>query len=124
MRRMRRRYILVFSAGSAALCLLAGLMYNLPPIHDRLAWRVDNLIVAIKRYFNPPEEVVFTPEQQVELIVKATLTAMAGTPTPSPQPALSATPSLTPFPSLTPTAIPAQVKLNGIRHEYQQFNNC
>jgi tetratricopeptide (TPR) repeat protein len=114
----------MFVSGIIALCLLAGLIYNLPPVHDRLAWRVDNLIVAIKRYFNPPEEVVFTPQEQVELIVNATLTAMAVKPTSSPQPALLETPSLTPFPSLTPTAIPSQARLNGIRHEYQQFNNC
>jgi hypothetical protein len=124
MRRMRRRYVLTFISGSIALCLLAGLFYNLPPIHDRLAWRVDNLVVSIKRYFNPPEEVVFTPQEQVEVIVNATLTAMAVTATPSPQPALPEAPSPTPFPSLTPTAIPGQAKLNGIRHEYQQFNNC
>jgi tetratricopeptide (TPR) repeat protein len=124
MRRMRRRYILTFISGSVALCLLAGLFYNLPPIHDRLAWRVDNLVVAVKRYFNPPEEVVFIPQEQVEVIVSATLTAMAFAATPSPQPALTETPPPTPFPSLTPTAIPALSKLNGIRHEYQQFNNC
>jgi tetratricopeptide (TPR) repeat protein len=100
------------------------MLYNLPLIHDRLAWRVDNLIVGVKRYLNPPEEVVFTPQEQVEIIVKATLTALAATATPSPLPALSATPSLTPFPSLTPTPIPVQAKLSGIRHEYQQFNNC
>ncbi|HEU0296631.1 MAG TPA: C39 family peptidase [Anaerolineales bacterium] len=121
---MLRRYILVFVFGSAALCLLAGLIYNLPPVHDRLAWRVDNLIVAIKRSINPPEEVVFTPQEQVELIVNATLTAMAVTLTPSPEPERLTTPSLTPFPSLTPTAIPSQAKLSGLRHEYQQFNNC
>ena len=44
---------------------------DLPPIHDRLAWRVDNLRVAIQRYFNPPEEVVFTPQEQIEVIVQA-----------------------------------------------------
>jgi hypothetical protein len=29
------------------MCLLAGFAYNLPPIHDRLAWRVENMRVAI-----------------------------------------------------------------------------
>jgi len=124
MRRVRRQYLIITLSASVALCLLTGLLYNLPPIHDRLAWRVDNFLVAIRRYFNPPEEVVFTPQEQVEAIVHATLTAMAAAATPSPQPALPETPSPTPFPSFTPTAIPSQAKLNGIRHEYQQFNNC
>ena len=124
MRRVRRRYILIFLAGLVGLCLLAGLVYNLPPVHERLAWRVDNLIVGIRRIFNPPEEVVFLPQEQIEVIVNATLTAMASASTPTPPPALFETPSLTPLPSLTPTAIPSQAKLSGIRHEYQQFNNC
>jgi tetratricopeptide (TPR) repeat protein len=97
--------------------------YNLPPIHDRLAWRVDNLRVAIRRYINPPEEVVFVPQEQVDAIVNATLTAQAAA-TPTLPPALTETPLPSPAPSQIPTAIPAAVSLTGIRHEYQQFNNC
>ena len=81
---MRRRYAAFFILGMVALCLLAGLAYNLPPIHERLAWRVDNLRVQIKRYFNPPEQVVFVPQEQVDAIVNATLTALAPTPTSTP----------------------------------------
>ena len=104
--------------------MLAVIVYNLPPIHERLAWRVDNLIVTVKRYFNPPEEVVFTPQEQLEVIVNATLTALAPTQTSTPVTMTAETPSPTPIPSLTPTAIPDQYLLKGIRHEYQQFNNC
>jgi len=104
--------------------VLCGLAYNLPPIHDRLAWRVDNLRLAIKRYFNPPEQVVFTPQEQVEDIVSATLTALAPTSTSTPLAGLTETPLPTLTPSLTPTPIPASISLNGIRHEYQKFNNC
>jgi len=118
---MRRRYAAIFIVGLVVLCLLAGLAYNLPPIHERLAWRVDNLSVQIKRYFNPPEQVVFVPQEQVDAIVAGTLTALAPTPTSTSLP-LTATPL--PPPSLTPTPIPASIALNGIRHEYQQFNNC
>ena len=104
------------------MCLLAVLAYNLPPIHDRLAWRVDSLLVGIKRYFNPPEQVVFVPQEQVEAIVQGTLTAMASTATSTPPPAITET--LLPSPSLTPTPIPESISLSGIRHEYQKFNNC
>jgi len=121
---VRNRYIAIFILGIIGLCLLAGIAYYLPPIHDRLAWRMDNLRVAIKRHFNPPEQVVFTPQEQVEAIVRATLTALAPPPTFTSLPSLTETPlpSQTPSPTFTPT--PESIKLNGIRHEYQKFNNC
>ena len=110
--------------GTTALCLLASFAYNLPPLHDRLAWRVDNLRVEIKRYFNPPEQVVFTPQEQVDAIVSATLTARVPAPTSTPLPQLTETPLPPPIPSLTMTPIPESAVLSGIRHEYQKFNNC
>jgi hypothetical protein len=89
---------------------------------------VDNVRVAIKRFFNPPEEVVFTPQQQVDAlvdtIVQGTLTALAGSTIPSTVLHLTETPAPSPIPSLMPTHIPASVSLTGIRHEYQKFNNC
>jgi hypothetical protein len=119
-----KRYIPALILGITVLCLLGGVAYNLPPIHDRLAWRVDNLRVAIKRYFNPPEEVVFTPQEQVEAIVQATLTALTPTTTSSIAGMATDTPSPSSIPSLQPTLIPERASLSGIRHEYQQFNNC
>ena len=119
-----KRYLLFTSAGIVALCLLAMVLYNLPPIHDRVAWRVDNLIVQARRFLNPPEEVVFTPQEQVDAIVAATLTAQVPTATSTPLAALTETPLPTPTASLVPTPIPASALLSGIRHEYQQFNNC
>jgi tetratricopeptide (TPR) repeat protein len=119
-----RRYLLLSIAGIVALCLLGTVLYNLPPIHDRLAWRVDGLRSQVKRFFNPPEEVVFTPQEQVDAIVAATLTAQVPASTPTPLPALTETPLPTPTASLVPTPIPASASLSGIRHEYQQFNNC
>ena len=120
---MRRQYILPSVLGVFGLCLLAAILYNLPPVHDRLAWRVDNVMVAIRRTINPPEEVVFVPQEQVDAIVNATMTALSA-PTATSIPELTATPapSLVPSPTLGP--IPASASLSGIRHEYQQFNNC
>lgn len=106
------------------LCLLAGIAYNLPPIHEHLAWRVDNLRVAIKRSLNPPEQVVFIPQEQVDAIVDATLTALAPTPTHTSVPGPTGTPLPSATPTLVPTPIPESVALSGIRHEYQKFNNC
>ena len=119
---MRRQYLIIALAGLIGLCFLAVLAYNLPPIQDRLGWRVDSLRAQIKRFFNPPEQVVFVPQEQVDAIVNATMTALA--PTATTTPALTETPLPSPTASLVPTPIPASVSLSGIRHEYQQFNNC
>ena len=121
---MYRRYLLLLIPGVLGLCLLGILAYNLPPVHERLARRVDNLRVQVKRFFNPPEQVVFTPQEQVEAIVEATLTAAAPVSIPTVVPSATETPLASPTPSLTPTPIPASALLSGIRHEYQQFNNC
>src|SRR5215207_2981586 len=120
MLRVNKKYFVISLAGVFGLLLLCGLVYNLPPVHDRLAWRVDNMRVSLRRFINPPEQVVFVPQDQVDVIVNSTLTALAATPTPLPL--LSETP--VPIPSTIPTSIPGQAALVGIRHEYQQFNNC
>ena len=124
---MRKWLIGLLAAGIVLACLAGIVIYNLPPVHERLAWQFDNLRVQIRRAINPPEEAVFVPQQQLEAAVQATLQAMTvtallptGTPTATPMPAMTATP----LPSPTPTPIPGQVSLSGIRHEYQSFNNC
>ena len=121
---MRRQYILLLLLGGLGLCLLSALIYNLPPVHDRLAWRVDTLRVQVKRYLNPPEQVVFVPQEQVDAIVQGTLTAMVPAFSPTLPLALTTTPSPSPAPSPTWAPLPESISLNGIRHEYQQFNNC
>ncbi len=59
--------------------LLAIGIYFVPPVHDRLAHRVDDLRTQIKYFFNPPEDAVFLPTQQaaIDAIVNATMQAHA-----------------------------------------------
>jgi len=118
------------------------LVYNIPFVHSRLAWRLDNLRVRIQYALNPPERVVFQPQEQAELenrvnaIVNATLTALAPTLTPSLSPT---SPAFTPTqpgptgtsvptvpPTLTPTPLPASLRLAGIHYEDQhnRYNYC
>jgi hypothetical protein len=122
---MRPRTLVALLVGIPLVCLLAGtFFYFLPPVHERLAWRVENLRVQIRRALNPPEQVVFVPQEQVEAIVQATLGALA-TATPMPtQPGPTETPLPSPTPTVSPTPLPAQAVLTGIVHEYQKFNNC
>ena len=112
-----------------------GLMvavYFLPPVHERLSWRITNLRASIFYFFNPPDEVAFSPAQQdeMEAIVRQTQTAMAPTPTQTLEPSItptnfiSPTPTQTPSPTPSPTPIPDSVRLEGVIHEYQKFNNC
>ncbi len=109
-------------------------IYRLPPINERLAWRVDSLRARVKYAISPPEQAVFVPQAQA-----AESTALPGpalrvlTATSQPSPIPSATPaqagsSPAGIPSSTitpvPTAIPESFQLDGFRHEYQQWNNC
>jgi hypothetical protein len=52
------------------LCLLMTVgLYFLPPVHDRVAWRLDSLRTQIKYWLNPPEEAVFVPAQKTPATV-------------------------------------------------------
>lgn len=94
--------------------------------NETAAWRFDNLMAKIKYAVNPPEKVVFIPQDQVSLIVSATLKALTPTSTPTPPPtvAITPTPEDTSAPTLVPTSISNRKLLKGFRHEFQQWNNC
>jgi hypothetical protein len=99
------------------LCLLGVAAWNVPFINDRLAWRVDNWRTSIQYALNPPDEAVFVPEQDP--------LAPAQLRTSTPVPTLTIPPDQpTPTPTITPTPVAASTILNGIRFEWQSFNNC
>jgi hypothetical protein len=111
--------------GFAALAVI--FIYNLPPVHDRLAWRIENLRADILYALNPPQEAVFVP-QEVTVLPSVTPTA---TVTPAPRraprgarPGPPPTPPPSPTASPSPTPIPERVILSGAIHEYQKWNNC
>lgn len=132
---MAKRLLGLFVVMVCILCLASIVIYNLPPFHDSLSLRLANLQTRIRRMLNPPEQVVFVPQEQIDAVVQSTLAAMTpsalptatllpdSTPT-SVDPAASLVPSMTPTLAPSPTPIPGQFLLEGIRHEYQQFNNC
>jgi tetratricopeptide (TPR) repeat protein len=112
-----------------ALFLLGAGLYNLPPIHDRLAWRVDNLRTSIKYALNPPEEVVFIPgEANAPPPDLPTMTpTLAPTSTPTQDPAeLAPTPTETQLPLPSPTPLPQSILLPGVTYEDQhgRLNYC
>lgn len=131
-----RKFVLSLAIGIPLLCLAGIAAYSLPPIHDKLAWRIEELRAKVQYTLNPPEQVVFVPQKQVDAnlaaIVQATLTARpvetrpaAATPTPTLAPVgPSATPPPPPSPTSTPPPLPGSFRLGGITHEYQLWNNC
>ncbi len=135
---MRFRFSSRYLLAIPVLCVGTFLLYNIPFIHSRLAWRIDNLRVRIQYAINPPEHVVFQPQEQVALenqvntIVNATLTALAPTLTSTPLPITPTQPgpTFTPLPSatptLTPTPLPASIRLAGVHYEDQhgRLNYC
>lgn len=73
------------------LVALAFLVYNIPFVHDRLAWRVDEVRAGIVRFFNPPQAAIFSPEESaIQPTRIPSLTAPAsqvtGTPLPTSEP--------------------------------------
>jgi len=111
----KRFYIFI---GIAAVLVLAVGIYFLPPVHDRLAWRIDDLRTRIKYALNPPEQAIFLPTQQAQIdaLVTATLRALE-TPTPTATPLPPDVP--TPTPTVTPTPLPTYVILPGVKYEDQ-----
>lgn len=116
--------------------LLLVAMYFLPPVHDRLAWRVDEWVLRIKYTINPPQEVVFVPQAAVfppqdrralpapvVHITPGPTEAPAFTPT-NPGPTYTPQPSPSPTPPATP--LPEKVTLKGVRYEDQhgRWNYC
>lgn len=135
----RRTCLMVVFIALLAVCLLSVLLSSLPSVRERLGWRVASAWARLQRALNPPQQVVFVPAQvsanPVETMAYATLQALYTIPPPGPTPTMtpllpSATmrlaPSETPTasPTATDTPVPEQVRLQGIIHEYQQFNNC
>jgi uncharacterized protein YvpB len=112
-----------------AVLVLAVAAYFIPPVHDRLAWRVDDLRTQIKYYFNPPDQAVFIPTQQaaIDAIVSATMqahaTAVAAIATPT---RAAVVPRPSPAPTNTLRPLPPSIVLPGVVYINQDggYNLC
>ena len=124
---MRKNLIFLAIAIPACL-LLAALIYNLPPVKDRLSWRIDALQALIQYAINPPDEAVFVPHGTINATPRQptpTPTLPSAPPTPTiPGPTLTLTPTSTPAPSATPP--PAAVNLDGVVYvdQHGRWNYC
>lgn len=122
---MHRKVLTLILGGPLLFFVVLGL-YHLPPVHERLAWRLDELRTRIKYALNPPEEALFIPQGGSDLPTPRVFTVM---PSPSPrltQPGPSSTPEPTPTPTITPTPLPESMSLAGVKYEDQhnRWNYC
>lgn len=138
MSRLKKPYLLAIPA----VLLLAALLYALPPIRDRVDYRLDDWRTRIKYALDPPEKIVFLPQNAqvgvkdpasqstMEAIVNATLNAL---PSPTALPSAIAGPTAppapaepSPTPTQTSTPLPASIYLEGVRYEDQHglWNYC
>ena len=109
------------------LCVILSVgLYFVPPVHDRLAWRLDSLRTQIKYRLNPPEEAVFVPAQKTPLTP-----APSATPSPTSRPTNTpAGPTPTPAAELSPTStsspLPESVALDGVVYvdQFNRWNYC
>ncbi len=112
------------------ICLVG--FFFLPPIHDRLVWKMQEISLRIGYTLHPPEKAVFVPTQQslsppqvttfateaaVETTASATSEATFAATDPQLGPAEETNFSLTPTPASTP--IPGRTILTGVVYEDQ-----
>ena len=115
-----------------AIVVFVIVLYFLPPVHSRLAWRLESLRTQIKYLVKPPDEAVFQPQQQTQIDIAVTrmMQTLQATLTPQPgtAPLLTVTPRPGPTnaPTITSTPLPATVMLQGVKYEHQhgRLNYC
>jgi tetratricopeptide (TPR) repeat protein len=123
-----------FLGGVGTSLILLILLYQLPPIQNRLAWRVDILMTRIRTLIQPVGQMP-TPEIPSDgRVVKQpanpfpTFTQLSkSTQTPvhlneTSQPHNPPTPTAEATPTLAP--LPGQVNLTSPKYERQDWNNC
>lgn len=98
--------------------MLAGIVYLLPPVKERVDWRLNTWRMQLMSIIRPPEKEVFVPQQEATIAVSPTIPV---TPTmlASASPTVVQTES-TPQPAVSPTRastpLPSTIALKGVRY--------
>lgn len=102
------------------LILLAALIYQIPFVNERLAWRFDELKTRLIYAINPPDEAIFIPVRETPLSTPD-FAALPATPEPT-----SDQSSPEPTEDLLSTALPDQVILDGVVYvdQHERWNYC
>ena len=114
-----RRWPLV----ALAVLVVGALVYQLPPVKNRLSWRLDYLGIYIAGVFNPigsiPDVQAGLPEPQVVVTQ-----GQVSTPSTQTVPTKGSGPTATPAATPTPAPLPVQVVLPAPKWEAEDMNNC
>lgn len=119
--RVPRRVILGVIALALLTVALGGwLLWQIPAVQDRLAWRLITAQAYVQGLLNPVEAI---PTARPTAIITA---APSVTPSPSSTLAFTPTPTVlaSPTPTATPTPLPAAAALSAPEWERQDINNC
>lgn len=103
-------------AALVVLALLGFVFYLLPPINERLSWRLDAAMAYVRGVLNPAGDLP-TP-----IVTEELPPTPSPSPTPSPAPTPAGLPSPTTVPS--PTPLPPSVILPAPKWEKQDWNDC
>ncbi len=128
MRKVRETILLVF----IPLILLCAIAYLIPAVRSRVDWRVEQVRSQVRYALFPPEEAVFTPQDQVAAIVQATMQAYTPAPTLTPTitptwtPGPTQPPTQTPTHTVSPTPLPGAARLTGVKYvdQHGKYNYC
>lgn len=104
--------------------LLTIILFSIPSLRNKVIWRVDDLRIQLVYALNPPEEVIFVPEEASNNTPESVNTPTA---TIQPSPTSTTDPEIfTATPTIEPTALPSVFKLDGIRYQDQHglWNYC
>jgi len=124
-----KRYTKINKLWLIPLALLFAVgVYFLPPVHDRLATRVDLLRTRIIYFFNPPNEAVFQPSGETALTIETVIATTRAEYLLTLTPPATATPRpvSTLIPTITSTPLPDSVILPGVTYvdQHNRWNYC
>jgi tetratricopeptide (TPR) repeat protein len=109
--------------------MLALLLYQLPPVKQRLSWRLDFFKTYVRGVINPAQPLPTPlPESAAASLPEPQVLQLGETHTPTPDASPTApaspTPGASPTPRPSPTPLPESVSLPAPQWEKQDINNC
>jgi hypothetical protein len=110
-----REKVGLFILGAVITALVIVGLYQIPPIHNMLEWRLDAAAGVVRAWLHPGDTLSAPQGADVALI---TLTGLSPTNTPTMEL------EVTLDPSPTPTPLPENVVLESPSWEKQDWNNC
>ena len=119
---MSKPILIKIGLALACLGLLAVLAFQLPPVNQRVAWRVDVALTYLRGVLSPAGKMPTPLPQPAVAVTPGPTPTVREEPTSSPT--LAPTLAVSPTPTLTPTPLPESVSMPSPSWEKQTPNNC